>query len=58
MKKDTRINARKKTFPIMRCHIKNIFEAYTWLTKKIQEMSKEKKIKNYNLQQYLVVYEQ
>ena len=28
---------------------KNIFEAYTWLTNKIQEMSKEKKIKNYNL---------
>ena len=28
---------------------KKIFEAYTWLTNKIQEMTKEKKIRNYNL---------
>ena len=28
---------------------KKIFEAYAWLTNKIQEMTKEKKIKNYNL---------
>ena len=28
---------------------KNIFEAYTWLTNKIQLMSNEKKINNYNL---------
>jgi radical SAM protein with 4Fe4S-binding SPASM domain len=28
---------------------KRIFDAYSWLTNKIQEMSKEKKINNYNL---------
>ena len=28
---------------------KKIFESYTWLTNKIQEMTKEKKINNYNL---------
>ena len=31
---------------------KNIFKAYTWLTNKIQEMSKEKKIENYNLKSF------
>ena len=28
---------------------KKIFEAYAWLTNRIQEMTKEKKINNYNL---------